>query len=234
MERKYRKLGKFVLNVERRDLYLNDLLAQKTDRHVQRNVHINFGEQQVEIYNQKKLVVAMKTVESKKWFHPLLKIEDFILLLVRMSLIQEKEIIISKGGLQAKEKDLIHQKNVRRFEKLYEKKTRQYDNDLERDLITLNLLLKYTTPFHLTTKNAGVILKTWYSFVTRVITRFIPEKIKMENLSNLSLSIDYGWTKFGNYDGTIKEIPKTQRYKMLGNAVTVKVVEEIIKRLKIK
>lgn len=39
------------------------------------------------------------------------------------------------------------------------------------------------------------------------------------------------WTKYGNYDGTIKEIPKTQRYKMLGNAVTVKVVEEIGKRL---
>lgn len=39
------------------------------------------------------------------------------------------------------------------------------------------------------------------------------------------------WTKFGTYDGTIKEIPKTQRYKMLGNAVTVKVVEEVAKKL---
>ena len=41
------------------------------------------------------------------------------------------------------------------------------------------------------------------------------------------------WTEYGNYDGVIKKIPKTQRYKMLGNAVTVKVVEEIAKRLKI-
>ncbi|GET48822.1 hypothetical protein RCZ02_16530 [Capnocytophaga felis] len=41
------------------------------------------------------------------------------------------------------------------------------------------------------------------------------------------------WTKFGNYDGTIKEIAKTQRYKMLGNAVSVPVVEEIARRLKI-
>ena len=39
------------------------------------------------------------------------------------------------------------------------------------------------------------------------------------------------WTEYGNYDGIIKKIPKTQRYKMLGNAVTVKVVEEIAKRL---
>ncbi|AZA51386.1 DNA cytosine methyltransferase [Chryseobacterium carnipullorum] len=39
------------------------------------------------------------------------------------------------------------------------------------------------------------------------------------------------WTELGNYDGIEKKIPKTQRYKMLGNAVTVKVVEEIAKRL---
>lgn len=39
------------------------------------------------------------------------------------------------------------------------------------------------------------------------------------------------WTMYGNYDGVIKKVPKTQRYKMLGNAVTVKVVEEIGKRL---
>ncbi|WP_404812050.1 DNA cytosine methyltransferase [Capnocytophaga canimorsus] len=40
------------------------------------------------------------------------------------------------------------------------------------------------------------------------------------------------WTKYGNYDGVVKEIAKTQRYKMLGNAVSVPVVEEIAKRLK--
>ena len=40
------------------------------------------------------------------------------------------------------------------------------------------------------------------------------------------------YTKYGNYNGTIKEIAKTQRYKMLGNAVSVPVVEEIAKRLK--
>jgi len=39
------------------------------------------------------------------------------------------------------------------------------------------------------------------------------------------------WTKFGNYDGTIKEIPMSQRYKLLGNGVTVKVVEEIGKNI---
>jgi len=41
------------------------------------------------------------------------------------------------------------------------------------------------------------------------------------------------WTEYGNYNGIVKKIPKTQRYKLLGNAVTVKIVEEIGKRLRI-
>jgi len=39
------------------------------------------------------------------------------------------------------------------------------------------------------------------------------------------------WTAKGNFDGEIKEISDTQRYKMCGNAVTVKIVEMIGKRL---
>lgn len=39
------------------------------------------------------------------------------------------------------------------------------------------------------------------------------------------------WTKFGNYDGAIKEIAKTQRHKLIGNAVTVAVVKAISTKL---
>ena len=40
------------------------------------------------------------------------------------------------------------------------------------------------------------------------------------------------WTQYGNYDGTIKPIAKTQRYKLIGNAVTVDIVELIAKKIK--
>lgn len=40
-----------------------------------------------------------------------------------------------------------------------------------------------------------------------------------------------GHTKFGNYDGVVKEISRTQRYKMCGNAVTVDIVELIVRKL---
>jgi len=41
-----------------------------------------------------------------------------------------------------------------------------------------------------------------------------------------------GWTAKGDFDGEIKEISDTQRYKLCGNGVVVNVVEEIIKTLK--
>ena len=39
------------------------------------------------------------------------------------------------------------------------------------------------------------------------------------------------WTEYGDYDGVIKKIAKTQRYKMCGNAVTADIVELIANRL---
>ena len=40
------------------------------------------------------------------------------------------------------------------------------------------------------------------------------------------------WTQYGDYNGRIRHISKTQRYKLIGNAVTVDIVELIAKRLK--
>ena len=41
------------------------------------------------------------------------------------------------------------------------------------------------------------------------------------------------WTQYGYYNGKKRSISKTQRYKLIGNAVTVDIVEMIAKRLKI-
>ena len=40
------------------------------------------------------------------------------------------------------------------------------------------------------------------------------------------------WTQYGDYNGKIKAIPQKERYKLIGNAVTVDIVELIAKRLK--
>ena len=41
------------------------------------------------------------------------------------------------------------------------------------------------------------------------------------------------WTQYGDYNGKIKAIPQKERYKLIGNAVTVDIVTMIAKRLKI-
>ena len=40
------------------------------------------------------------------------------------------------------------------------------------------------------------------------------------------------WTQYGDYNGKIRRVSKTQRYKLIGNAVTVDIVTMIAKRLK--
>ena len=40
------------------------------------------------------------------------------------------------------------------------------------------------------------------------------------------------WTAFGNYDGEVKPISDTQRYKLMGNAVTVDVVAAVATQIK--
>ena len=41
------------------------------------------------------------------------------------------------------------------------------------------------------------------------------------------------WTQYGNYNGRKRRISKTKRYQLIGNAVTVDIVELIAKKLKI-
>lgn len=41
-----------------------------------------------------------------------------------------------------------------------------------------------------------------------------------------------GWTKTGLYDGKLLPISDTQRYKMMGNAVTVNVIQAIAQKIK--
>jgi len=42
---------------------------------------------------------------------------------------------------------------------------------------------------------------------------------------------DDNWTRYGDYDGVVKEVSDTQRYKMCGNAVTVDVVQAVANKI---
>jgi DNA-cytosine methyltransferase len=71
------------------------------------------------------------------------------------------------------------------------------------------------------TLNTG-ITKESYVFDRSIIRKLHP--IECERLT--SLPDDY--TAFGDFDGAIKEVSKTQRYKMCGNAFIVAIIEHLI------
>ena len=72
-------------------------------------------------------------------------------------------------------------------------------------------------------KNGKAVLTSMHE---RRIRRLTP--IECERLQGFSDN----WTSIGNYDGEIKEISDTQRYKMCGNAVSIPPVKKIAKRLR--
>jgi len=91
--------------------------------------------------------------------------------------------------------------------------------------------------------NTDKTLKEWQSAQT--ITKryaastsqgtYVIERDKVRRLTEIECERLQGfldnWTKYGNYDGTVKNVTRSQRYALCGNAVTVKIVEMIGKRL---
>jgi DNA (cytosine-5)-methyltransferase 1 len=59
------------------------------------------------------------------------------------------------------------------------------------------------------------------------IRRLTP--LECERLMSWHLKVSSGWTRYGNFNGEIKEISDSQRYKMCGNGVVSKVVEALVR-----
>ena len=86
------------------------------------------------------------------------------------------------------------------------------------------------------TLTAKGIMNNTGSFIMQRGHGFVNDSVNnIRRLTEIECEILQGfpdsWTKYGNYDGVIKEISKTQRYKMIGNAVTAKMVELIGSRI---
>jgi hypothetical protein len=81
----------------------------------------------------------------------------------------------------------------------------------------------------ISTLEQELIILFWY--VINAIDGYIPNEILNKNTLKVKFVIKHGWTKYGLFNGEVKEISDTQRYKCCGNAVTTKVITEIGKWL---
>jgi len=206
-------------NVNGAELSLN---TEKGDNAVQVDVLIDCVENGVEILSREKSFLFAKNAEKKNWFHPHIKIDDFVQMLVGMTSIVEKTIRLGEVELHQSERCLTPQKNGENQEKQFGSEIMLPVGDVENDLTTLNELLKLTTLSHSSTSNLEQRLPTLSWFVIRAITGYIPKEILSQNTFTIGVKTKVGYT-YGMSD--------SQRYKCLGNAVTVNVIEAIISKL---
>jgi DNA (cytosine-5)-methyltransferase 1 len=112
-----------------------------------------------------------------------------------------KDSLVFMGGLNE------HNRGDGRLSRDYKQQNRVYDAEKSREAATLA-----------STMNSKYLNNSSIRRLTEIECEFLQGFPK-------------NWTEYGDYDGVIKKVAKTQRYKCLGNAVTCRVVEEIGKRL---
>ena len=188
----------------------------------QKNVVINCVEGTVEIHNQKKSYSFANYVESQNSYLQYIKTEDFAHLLAGINTTLKNAIHFGKEVLHQNEQYLIQVKNGKLFVKLYGKEMMQFANDAKIDLTTLKKHLKYITSNHLNLENVDYNWIISYCYVINAITGCIQTKTQINNSLNLEIKSMFGYT-FG--------ISDTSRYKCLGNAVSVPVIEFIAEHI---
>jgi len=192
------------------------------DNAAQPNVLIDCVENGVEIHSQGKLLLNAKNVEKKNWSHQHIKIDDFVQMLVGINTIAEKTTGLGGEVSFQNEQCLTTQKSGKKQENKYGNEITLPVGYAENDLTTLKELLKFITSNPLDTKSLEQKLTTLSLFVIRAINGYIPSEILNQDTFTIGIKTKVGFT-YG--------ISDTQRYKVLGNAVSVPVVEAIAKRL---
>ena len=199
--------------------------SQQIEKHVPVNVHISCVGEKIEIHSQKKLFSYANFVENQNSYLQYINQEDFVQMLVGINLIVEKILLCGKVELQENEHYSVVQKNGKIYVRLYGKGIMQHVEDVKNDSITLKKHLKCIILNHLNSKIIDLNWITSFCYVISAIIGCIQKKTEINNSLNLSLYEKRGWTEKGlTTDGETVDISDTQRYKLMGNAVTVPVI----------
>ncbi len=229
---KNHKKQSFVGNVEKIEKpenvkYAENNLSLKTPpikKLAQKSVPINLEGLIVVIHNQKKSQSSADIAETIKRSVQHIKIDYIVQLIVGISTMLEEIMLIGKVESHQKEPNSIHQKNGNTYVKIFGQEITQLVKNAEKNSTTLNQHLKSIISDPLNMKNIDTISKTLCWFANLAIGKYI----KKETRITIQLIHKHGWTKYGHENQLISD---TQRYKTIGNAVSVPVVKAIGERL---
>lgn len=150
---------------------------------------------------------------------------------VGVSITEGRTIRIGKEALLLKEDEQTHPLNGNGVYELFGNETMQLVNDVKTDFDTNPLKsFMFTTSDRSSISISDLIATILYFYAKTVTDSSTHERIKPKTLS-LFLKLSDGWTRYGNFDGEIKEISDTQRYKMCGNGVVSLVVQEVMNKV---
>lgn len=193
------------------------------------DVLISCGERGVGIRSELGQSWFVSGAEPRSRSLQLIESVDFAQHLVRLSQIAVKTIPDGKEGLQAREPHLIPPWSGSKHAWRCGDETTRLAKDAWSGFSTMaGPLTRFTTESHSMSSSLDLRFQTSFCYVIRAITGFIPKKTKTGNSLSLRITHRSGWTKYG-HDG--KQISDSARYRMLGNAVTVNVIEWIGKRI---
>ena len=226
-ETKNHKLLNVVGNVEKSDLKETALSAeeslntknQPTNKLAQPDVLINCGENKLQIHYQNKLLVNVNGADWKQNVHHLKKIEDFVHLAVGLNTIVEKTTSFGKAEIPQKSNLLVVKENGNNVVNIYGKNITQLAENVEKDLITLNKLLKSTTSDLSIQGSNEQTIQTLFSYVVLAIFGYIPKEIQNQNTLTFQINTDVGYT-WG--------LSNTARKKALGNGFNCAVIKHIL------
>ncbi len=198
---------------------LNTTLVDQ-EMHVQKNVHIILGENQLLLNYQGKSLLNVNVAELlEKQAHPALK-ENIAQEIAGINLILEKILLNGKGESQAKARSSTHQNDGKKNVEKYGKEITHHARDVESSVEPAQTDMFITSAHGQNSKTLDLNLQILFCYVLNAIDSFTQEEIQNEN--SLEIKIDYSC-------GFTSMISNTQRYKSLGNAWTVDVIVHILK-----
>lgn len=224
------KLQSVVGNVEKSESNENVLSAEKslninnlqTNKPAPQDVLISCEENKIEIYNQEKLLLSASGAKKQNLFRHLKLIDDFVRLIVGLNTIVEKTMPFGEAELPQKSNLLVVKESGNNVVNIYGKGITQLAEDAEKDLTTLNKLLKSTISDLSIQGSNEQIIQTLFSYVVNAILGYIPKEIQNQNILTFQIKSKIGYT-YG--------ISNTQRYKTLGNGFNCAVIKHIIKSI---
>jgi hypothetical protein len=230
-ESKNPKLQKRAGTVEKKDLletakYAENNLStkdQQTSEPVDVHVHINLERQILQIHSHGKLLLSVNIAERKNSSLLRIPIEDFVHLVALTLTTWGKTTHNGKGVSRQNTMHSTIQLNGSNVATLFGEETDALAADAEKFIKMVNLCLTYTTSEAAQSSLNLEQISTISSYCVLIaIISSIPGLTNPTSSYNLKLTINGGWTS-GQAD--------TQRYKQLGNAVAVPVVQWIINRI---